>query len=742
VSDAIHIALTFLGCMERLFVGGNTEQEEGATVACSDSGLLSLAIVAQIHGIAAEPAKLGHLLGLPGQADAGALVRVAKRINLKARLVASAPDRLLATPLPAIAGLKEGGFIVLAKAAEQGVLLYDPIGQRPVEASLEEFTARWDGRLILIATRASLARGGGKFDVSWFIPSIVKYRRLMAEVLTESLFLQLFGLISPMFSQVVIDKVLVHKSLSTLDVLVFGLVTIGVFEALLGGLRTFVFSHTTNRMDVELGTKMFSHLLGLPLAYFQARRVGDSVARVRELENIRSFLTGNALTVVMDLLFTVVFLAVMVCYSGVLTLVTLAAVPFYVALSVAVTPVLRTRLDEKFKRSSENQSFLVESITGIETLKSMAVEPLMQRKWEEQLAGYVAAAFKAGSLSNWANQLAGLISKLSTAAILWMGARMVIDGTLSVGELIAFNMMSGRVTQPVLRLAQLWQDFQQVRLSLARLGDILDTVPEAQATAGQASLPQLRGAVEFDKVVFRYRTDGPEILRAVSLSVPPGEVVGIVGPSGSGKSTLTKLVQRLYVPERGRVLVDGMDLAVLDPASLRRQIGVVLQENMLFTGSVRDNIALADPGMAIEKVMHSARMAGAHDFILELPQGYDTLLGERGNGLSGGQRQRIAIARALATDPRILIFDEATSALDAESERIIQDNMQTICQGRTVFIIAHRLSAVRIAHRIVTIERGQIVEEGNHDELLQKGGRYASLYRHQVGPQLEVIHGG
>jgi subfamily B ATP-binding cassette protein HlyB/CyaB len=454
---------------------------------------------------------------------------------------------------------------------------------------------------------------------------------------------------------------------------------------------------------------------------------------VRELENIRNFLTSSALTLLIDLFFTFVFLAVMFVYSPLLTWIVLGSFPFYIAISAGVTPLFRRRLDEKFRRGAENQAFLVESVTGIETLKSMAVEPQMQRRWEEQLAGYVASSFRVLSLGNSASQTVQLVSKIATASILYCGARLVIDGSLSVGELVAFNILAGRVSAPVLRLAQLWQDFHQARLSIARLGDILNTTAEPTHLAGRARLPAIRGDIKFDHVSFRYRIDGQEVLHDVSFEVPAGQTVGIVGPSGSGKSTFAKLVQRLYVPERGRVLVDGMDLAMADPAWLRRQIGVVLQENMLFNRSVRDNIALTDPAMSMERVIAAARLAGAHDFILELTEGYDTVVGERGSTLSGGQRQRIAIARALVTDPRILIFDEATSALDYESERIIQQNMKDIAKGRTVLVIAHRLSTVRTADRIVTLDRGRLVEDGNHDTLIKTGGRYASLHRLQGG---------
>jgi subfamily B ATP-binding cassette protein HlyB/CyaB len=593
----------------------------------------------------------------------------------------------------------------------------------------------WDGRLVLMARRATLSDLSRRFDVTWFLGAIQKYRRLLGEVLIASFFLQLFALLTPLFFQVVIDKVLVHRGLDTLEVLVIGLVIIAIFDTLLGALRTYLFAHTTNRIDVELGARLFRHLIALPLAYFQNRRTGDSVARVRELENIRNFLTSSALSLVIDLLFTFVFLGIMFFYSPLLTWIVLAAFPFYIAISAAATPVFRRRLDEKFRRGAENQAFLVESIVGIETLKAMAVEPQMQRRWEEQLAGYVAASFRVLSLGNVASQLVQFVSKLVTAAVLFLGAELVIDGGLTVGEFVAFNMLASRVSLPVLRLAQIWQDFHQTRLSIERLGDILNTRPESAITAPRPTLPRIKGAITFEHVGFRYRIDGPEILHDVQFQIPAGQVVGIVGPSGSGKSTLAKLVQRLYIPETGRVLIDGVDLAMVDTAWLRRQVGVVLQEDMLFNRSVRDNIALADPAMSMEQIVAAATLAGAHEFILELPEGYDALVGERGCSLSGGQRQRIAIARALVGDPRILIFDEATSSLDYESERIIQDNMRRICERRTAIIIAHRLSTVRGADRILTIERGRLVEDGSHDDLIRSNGRYANLHFLQAGIQ-------
>ena len=641
--------------------------------------------------------------------------------------------RLAATPLPAIGKDRDGGFFILAKIADDQALIQRGPNVQPRTISLTELETLWDGVLILVTRRASLSDLGRHFDISWFLSAIYKYRRILGEVLLASFFLQVFALISPIFFQVVVDKVLVHHGISTLDILVVGLICISAFETILGGLRTYIFSHTTNRIDVELGARLFHHLLALPLAYFGARRVGDSIARVRELENIRQFLTGSALTLVIDILFTVVFLAVMAWYSVDLTLLVMASLPLYLVISAAVTPLFRSRLNERFRRGAENQAFLVEAVTGIETLKSMAVEPQMQRRWEEQLAGYVSASFKVTALGNYASQVIQFISKLVTAGILYFGARQVMSGAMTVGELVAFNMLAGRVAQPVLRAAQIWQDFHQARLSVARLGDILNTPPEPSSLGGRTALPTLDGQVTFDHVSFRYRLDGPEILKAVSLDIPAGQVVGVVGSSGSGKSTLAKMIQRLYVPGSGRVLVDGVDLAMVDTASLRRQIGVVQQDSVLFNRTVRDNIALTDVGAPMENIVRAAQLAGAHEFILQLPEGYDTVIGERGASLSGGQRQRIAIARALITDPRILVFDEATSALDYESEDAIQRNMRQICAGRTVIIIAHRLSTVRGCHRIIAIEQGRVVEDGVHDDLLARGGRYADLHKLQSG---------
>lgn len=691
-------------------------------------------LLSRFFGVPADEAELRHQFTDSGRVFGSVeILRAAKKLGFRAKDTKSSWDRLCRTPLPAIARMNDGTFVIVAKADTGKLLIQNPAVKRPVTLTRDEFEKAWSGKLILIAKRAIAGEADGKFGFSWFIPFIIKYRKLLGEVMLASFVMQLFALLTPLFFQVVIDKVLVHKGLTTLHVLTIGMLALTFFDITLGGLRAYLFSHTSCRIDVTLGAQLFDHMLRLPIAYFEARRAGDTVARVRELETIRRFLTGSTITAVLDLFFALVFLALMFFYSPTLTLVVFLTLPVYAALSLGVTPVIRARLNEKFNRGAENQAFLVESINGIETVKSLAVEPSFQRKWEEQLAAYVRAGFRADNLGNVASQTASFIDRICTIAIVWFGARLVLAGELSIGQLVAFNMLSGRVSGPVLRIVRLWQDFQQTGISVKRLGDVLNTPAEPEFGGGRAMPSGMNGNVVFDSVIFRYRHDGPAILRNVSFDISAGEVIGIVGRSGSGKSTVAKLLQRLYVPEGGRILIDGLDVSHMQPAWLRRQTGVVLQENFLFNSTVRDNIALADPGVPMERVIHAAKLAGAHDFISELPTGYDTMVGEHGSSLSGGQRQRIAIARALITNPRILIFDEATSALDYESESIIQRNMKEICRGRTVFIIAHRLSTVRGADRIFVIDRGTIVEEGAHSELVETGGYYARLNAIQNG---------
>nr|AAC44070.1 unknown [Sphingomonas sp. S88] len=695
-----------------------------------ESGLVALSLLLGVHNIAVTPEQLRHMLGHAEGASVDDLILLAKRQQgVRAKAVDVPRGGLARQPLPAIADGPEGWFVI-GGLTEHGVIIQRP-GHAPEQVDREGLDALWSGTLVLLTTRA-VAGQALRFGFSWFAAQFQRYRRLFLEVLGITLALNLLGLAAPLLFQSVIDKVLVHNSMSTLSVLAFAFLAVSVWEVALGWIRTRLFTETTQKIDVELGARLFHHLLALPLGYFEKRRVGDTVTRVRQLETIREFLTNASLTVMVDPLFTVVFLGAMLFYSPMLFGVVIVSLVAYAMVSFGVAGPLRTRVEDKFEKSSASNALLVESVSGIHTIKATAVEPHWQNRWERQLAAYTASSQRLINVANTGSQAIELISKLSFAAILFFGAKAVIGGAMSVGALVAFNMFAQRVSGPVIRMAQLWQDFQQVRIAIERLGDVLNH-PVEPRPASAATLPVLRGAIRFENVTFRYAEDQPPVLSDITLDIPAGTSLGIVGSSGSGKSTLAKLLQRLNTPDLGRVLVDEVDVAQLDPAWLRRQIGVVLQENLLFSRSIRENIALSNPAMPFEHVVAAATLAGAHDFILRQPRGYDTEIVERGVNLSGGQRQRLAIARALVGNPRILVFDEATSALDAESEELIQNNLRAISAGRTLVIIAHRLSAVRACDRIITLEQGRIVESGRHDELLRLGGRYADLHRRQSG---------
>ncbi|WP_065377053.1 type I secretion system permease/ATPase [Ensifer adhaerens] len=708
---------------------------ETAAVA-TDTGMRALCLVAGYYRIAAQAEVIAKQLALGAPAAADDLLRAAKLVGLKARHVSSISlARLSALPTPAIACLADGGFAIFAGATSSGGLrLVNAATMETLEVDAAELLRLTGGNFILLQ-RKFLGAGASAttFGFRWFLPSIWRYRRSLGHVLIASLFIQLFALVTPMFFQVVVDKVLAHRSYSTLTVLVVGLVTIGLFDVVLQYLRTYALTHTTSRIDVELGRRLFRHLLNLPLSYFETRAAGQTVARMRELETIREFLTGQGLFSGLDFIFTFVFIAVLFAYSTTLAWVAVASIPFYVAIGFLIRPFLRERVDEKFDRGAYSQQLLVESVVGMQTLKASAIEPVVASQWEERLAAYVRSSFLAAMLAAKGQNAIQYVNKLTSAALLMLGAQAVIDGSLSVGALVAFNMIAGQVSQPILRLSQLWQDFQQVQISVTRLADILNAPAEPRPLQPVA-LPKPRGAIGFKNVSFRYSPNGPEILKTINLDIQPGEVIGIVGPSGSGKSTLTKLMQRFYIPDTGQVFVDGQDIAQVDPAWLRSHVGVVLQENLLFNRTIHDNIALSNPAMSREAVISLARLSGADEFIAKLPNGYDTMIEERGANLSGGQRQRIAIARALSTNPPMLILDEATSALDYDSERIVLANMRQIVRGRTVIIIAHRLATVRACNRIIGMSEGRIVEVGTHDQLLARtDGLYAHLWRLQNG---------
>jgi HlyB family type I secretion system ABC transporter len=623
---------------------------------------------------------------------------------------------------------QEGHWVVAYGVRGDRLIIGDPMNPSQTCESIPRLLVQeaWDGQL----WQVELIRKQEQFSLRWFLPAVWKFRNLLSEVLVASFTLQLLGLATPVITQVIIDKVMVNNSLPTLDVMAIALLGVAVFEAGLGMLRMFIFTHTTNRLDMALSAQLFRHLLRLPLSYFEARRVGDTVARVQELEEIRQFLTSTALTVVLDSIFSVVYLGMMAYYNLKLTGVALAVIPLFAILTLIATPILRNWLNETFNRSADSQSFLVETVTGIHSVKAHAAEKSTRDRWEGLYARFVRTGFRATTTANISNHLGDFLTSFSALLILWVGAKLVINQDLTIGQLVAFQMLSGRVTGPLLRLIQLWQTLQEVLLAVDRIGDILNTPPEAEPGTGLV-LPPLRGQVCFEQVFFRYKEEQEPILRGISFEAEPGMFVGIVGRSGSGKSTLSKLIQRLYQAEAGRILIDGFDIKSADLASLRPQIAVVLQEDFLFNGTVLENITLGNPDVSAEQVVEAARLAVAHDFICDLPHGYETNVGERGTSLSGGQRQRITLARLFLSDAPILILDEATSSLDAETEQQVLENLKRVSQNRTMFLIAHRFAPLKRADLILTMEKGVIVERGTHDRLVAQKGLYWSLYQRQ-----------
>ncbi len=623
-------------------------------------------------------------------------------------------------------------------------ILYDVSDQEVVVAvpelgilhrSPREFLARWgdSGEVLLLQPTKDTPQQ--RFGLSWFIPALKQYRRVLAEVFIASFFVQLFGLANPLMIQVIIDKVIVQNSADTLQVLGTFLLIIAIFEAVLTTLRTYLFVDTTNRIDMSLGSEIIDHLLRLPLRYFERRPVGEISTRVNELENIRQFLTGTALTVVLDAVFSVVYIAVMVVYSPLLTLVALGIVPVFVVMTLIFSPTIRRQLRTKAERNAQTQSYLVEVMSGIQTVKAQNIELRSRWQWQEKYARYVSAGFNTVITSTLASSTSGFLNKLSGLLVLWVGAYLVLQQELSLGQLIAFRIIASYVTSPILRLTQLWQNFQETALSLERLADIVDTPQEAERDRTNIPMPAIQGAVKYENVSFRFKQHGPLQLKNINIDFPEGTFIAVVGGSGAGKSTLTKLISRLYEPEAGRILIDGYDISKVELYSLRRQVGVVPQETLLFEGSVQDNIALTNPDATTEEIIEAATVAAAHEFIMTLPNGYNTNVGERGSALSGGQRQRVAIARSVLQNPQILVLDEATSALDYATEQQVCLNLLNAFNDRTVFFITHRLGTIRSADVILMMDSGSVVEQGTHEELMALKGRYYYLYQQQEGHQ-------
>ncbi|MEQ8540174.1 MAG: peptidase domain-containing ABC transporter [Coleofasciculus sp. D1-CHI-01] len=663
---------------------------------------------------------------------------VADLIGLHAQLVNVPPQSISRLQTPALVPWYEG-FAVLYEAKPRELLLGVPelgiVRRKPADL-LDSLPRSEDGQspeaIPVLLVQRTKHTPKQRFGLQWFLPSLVRYRRVLILVFIASFFVQLFGLANPLMIQVIIDKVIVQNSIDTLHVLGAFLVIIAVFEALLTSFRTYLFVDTTNRIDMHLGSEIIDHLVRLPLRYFEKRPVGELASRINELENIRQFLTGTALTVVLDAVFSVLYIVVMFIYSWVLTIVSLGIIPLFVLLTVIVSPIVRRQLRTKAERNAQTQSYLVEVMSGIQTVKAQNIELRTRWQWQERYARYVSAGFKTVLTSTTAGSASNFLNKLSALLVLWVGAYLVLDGQLTLGQLIAFRIISGYVTSPLLRLAQLWQNFQETALSLERLSDIVDSPQEAdEADRLNIPMPAIQGEVEYENLSFRFGTSGPWQLTNINLHFPAGLFVGIVGQSGSGKSTLMKLLPRLYDVDSGRILIDNYDISKVELYSLRRQVGIVPQDSLLFDGTVQDNIALTNPDASAEEIIEAAKVAAAHDFIMGLSSGYNTRVGERGSSLSGGQRQRIAIARTVLQNPRLLILDEATSALDYDTERQVCLNLIEAFKGRTVFFITHRLTTIRNSDIILMMDKGSVVEQGTHDELMALQGRYYCLYQQQ-----------
>lgn len=699
-----------------------------------NTGLISLEIVSRMNNIDIDMRSIVREYGIStADIETEELIRIAKNKGFKVKKKKlKLIDISEKYPLPAILKLKDNSYVVLLalKKDENKVLTLTPLEKHPVSHTIDELQEQMQDYVIIL--RHKSANSDVKFGFKWFFNEIFKYKKIIGQVLLGSFVVQLFGLVTPLFTQVILDKVLVNRTISTLDVLAFAFIVVAVFELLLNLSRNYIFIHTTNKIDAKLGAKLFKHLFRLYYVYFENRQVGNIVARVRELDRIREFITNKSVSVLIDAFFSVVFLAVMFIYSPKLTFISLGFLAIIGIIYVLITPELRIRLEEKFQMGAHSNSYLVESVTGVQTVKSLAIEGSMFRKWEDKLGQYLKSSFNLAIMGNFTGSICGFLQKGMTIAILYVGVMLVIENKLTIGQLIAFQMFSGQFSAPMLRLVGLWNEFQQTLLAVDRIGDILNSPVEMQSN-NAITLSQVRGDIKIENLSFRYNVDAPMVLNNINLDIRAGQKIGFVGRSGSGKSTIAKLIQRLYYTTEGTIYIDGIDIRNINPVWLRTNIGIVLQENYLFSGTIKDNISLPRPNIPMEGIIQAAQISGAHEFISKMPKGYDTEVGERGSSLSGGQKQRIAIARALISNPRILIFDEATSALDYESERIIRDNMAMISKGRTTIIIAHRLSTIKDCDRIVCFDQGRIVETGTHEQLLQHDGYYRKLYEAQLG---------
>lgn len=665
-----------------------------------------------------------------GEISKEVFLRILKNNDYRAKLKPTTIEGIKKYPTPLVFVLNDGSYgLILGINYETSKLLaFVPSQNSSKEITFDEFNDLTTGEFIVVRHKTFNAQI--KFGFKWFLNEILRFKQVMAEVLLGSFVVQIFGLITPLFTQVILDKVIVHRSITTLNVLAVAFVVVAVFELILNLLRNYIFLHTANKIDAKLSAKLFKHLFSLPFSYFENRKVGNIIARVRELDSVRDFITNKAVSVIIDTIFCAVFFVMMLIYSVKLAFISLGFIVLIGILYITITPELRERLENKFQMAAQSNSYLVETTTGVQTVKSLAIEGTMQKKWEEYISKYVTSSFNLSNLSNISSNISGALQKLMTISILFFGVKLVIENKLTVGQLIAFQMFSNQLIGPIMRLLNLWNEFQQTLLAVDRLGDILNHPVEIESSKA-ITLPKVDGNIKFENVSFKYTPGTPLVLKNMSFEIKPNTSIGIVGQSGSGKSTVTKLIQRLYLINEGAIFLDGVDIRHMNPLWLRYNVGVVLQENYLFSGSIKENICMPKPTATMEEIIRVSKIAGADDFISKLPEGYNTVVGERGSTLSGGQRQRVAIARALITNPKILIFDEATSALDYESEHIINTNLNKIKQGRTMIVIAHRLSMVKDCNNIIVLKEGDIIENGNHSSLLKQNGYYKFLCNSQ-----------
>ncbi|MEG3860893.1 peptidase domain-containing ABC transporter [Microcoleus sp. herbarium12] len=625
----------------------------------------------------------------------------------------------------------EDSFAIIYSITEQELVLASP-EKGLMRKRVPQFKEIWGEQGEVLLLQAPQVEQKEQFSFWWFVPALMEHKTVFFEVLLASFFVQLFGLANPLISQVIIDKVLGQRSIDTLDILGAFLLGVALFEGLLNGLRTFLFIDTSNRIDVKLSAEVIDHLLRLPQNYFDNRRVGDLVYKFSMMGQIREFMTSTALTVVLDAVFSVVYVAVMLSYSVQLTFVSLAVVPILALMIILINPLVLRLIKQRNMRFADSQSYLVEVVSGIQTVKAQNIELKSRWEWSSRYAKYITASFKTIITGTTAGTISSFLNQVGNLAQLWVGAYLVLKNDITLGQLIAFRIISGNVTGSLLRFVSVWQSFQEVSMSIDMLKDIVDKPTEtSEEDRSNIPLPEIKGQVTYEEVSFRFLESGPLQLANVNLEFPAGSFVGIVGGSGSGKSTAMKLLQRLYAPLSGRIFIDGYDIAKVELYSLRSQLGVVLQDTLLFNCSVQENIALSNPDASTDEIVRAAKLAVAHDFIMGLPAGYNTIVGERGASLSGGQRQRLAIARTILQNPKLLILDEATSALDYHSERQVCNNLAEAFAGRTVFFITHRLTTIQNADVIIMMDQGSVVEQGSHKELMALKGRYYCLFQQQ-----------